>query len=292
MSCRAALLAAVALAALPACRTLVEPLPSAQAAIAASTAAVPFAHDVLDGVLQQHVDAQGRVDYERLHRAPGQIERYYAQIAARSPDSHPQAFANAEHRLAYWLNAYNGAVLASVIRLHPIASVEQVGAPWYLFFLPDTAGFFYLREHVFGGDAYNLYDVENAIVRPRFADARIHFALNCASAGCPRLPDRAFDPERLDEQLDREARRFFAEERNLLIDDEARTVTLSQILGWYAQDFLDDLRQKGVAQPTLIAYAAAYAPPAIRGRLTGEAADYQVVFRPYDWRLNSLDLVR
>jgi hypothetical protein len=68
---------------------------------------------------------------------------------------------------------------------YPIAGVGEVEAPALLFFMPDKSGFFYFLRPVFGGDQMSLYALENDLIRPRFSDPRIHFALNCASARLP-----------------------------------------------------------------------------------------------------------
>lgn len=107
----------------------------------------------------------------------------------------------------------------------------------------------------------------------KFGDERIHFALNCMAAGCPRLPRVAFSTARLDAALEREARLFLDERRNVQVDAATRTVRLSSIFKWYAEDFL-------AAAPTLIAYVNRY-----RGERIPD--DYRVEFIPYDWTLNA-----
>ncbi len=227
-----------------------------------------FPHEALGRVLAEFADSDGRLAYAELKRRPDDLEAYYRLAAAYSPDSHPDLFPTEADRLAYWLNAYNAAAIKIVLDHYPVESVRDVG-------LLPLAGFFYFRRPIFGGRAVSLYRLENDIVRPRFGDPRVHFALNCASRGCPRLPREPFDPARLNEQLDREARRFMAEERNLQIDHEARTVTLSSVFDWHRSDFPADLLQ----------YAALYLPED-RGEALAAAADYEVEYRPYDWRLN------
>jgi len=273
---------------LASCKTLVAPL----AELAPTPPPVAPDLELYARVLERFVDAEGNVDYARLKVDATDLERFYAQIAAVGPDSHAELFPERHDRLANWINAYNAATLVSVARLYPLESVADLGPPWYVFFLRDTAGFFYFRQQVFGGERYDLYTLENEVIRERFGDARIHFALNCASAGCPRLPREPFTAARLDEQLERETRRFFAEPRNLSIDHEGRTVSLSQILEWYAQDYLDDLAEQGVEAPTLLEYAARFAPDELAAQLRGPAADYELRFVPYDWRLNDIGLQR
>ncbi|QDU65733.1 DUF547 domain-containing protein [Engelhardtia mirabilis] len=277
-----------AVLALGGCKTLVAPLP---ALAPTQPAAVPDP-SLLARVLDARVDEGGNVDYAGLKTDAVALETFYAQIAAVSPDSDPQLFPSRDEQLAYWINAYNAAILVSVTRLYPLDSVADLGPPWYLFFLRDTAGFFYFRKQVFGGEAFDLYSFENKVIRERFGEARAHFALNCASAGCPRLPREPFRAETLDAQLDREARRFFAEPRNLTVDHEAGVVWLSQILEWYAEDFTAELGEVPDGVAPLVEYAARYAPEQLAEELRGRAADYELRFVPYDWRLNDRDLER
>ena len=114
----------------------------------------------------------------------------------------------------------------------------------------DRIRFFYLTGLDVGGKPISLYALENHVIRP-LGEPRVHFALNCMVRSCPRLPREPFDAARLDAQLDREARRFLNEERNVQVDPAARTVRLSSILKWYEADFL-------AAQPSLIAYVNQY----------------------------------
>jgi Protein of unknown function, DUF547 len=69
-----------------------------------------------------------------------------------------------------------------------------------------------------GGEAISLYDYENKVIRA-LGDPRIHFALNCMSVSCPVLPREVFTPEKLNAQLDREAKKFFAEPRNVAVNE-------------------------------------------------------------------------
>ena len=244
-------------------------------------AAAPLTHAGLDRVLRRFVDEEGRVDYRALKKDDADLQAYYAQVAAYSPDSHPDLFPARADRLAYWINAYNAAVLVNVLRHYPIAGVTQVKAPAPLFFMPERSGFFYFHRLLFGGRALNLYNLEHDLIRARFADPRLHFALNCASAGCPRLPRRAFSADGLDAELEGETRRFLAEERNFRLDDAGRTVYLSALFDWYEEDFLAPLPPGS----TVLDYIAPYLDGETAGRLRG-ATGYALHYLPYDWSLN------
>ena len=245
-------------------------------------------HADLDEVQRRFVDERGLVDYRALQRSPGRLERYYLWLTGESPDSDPSRFPTREDELAYWINAYNASVLVVVLRHYPIASVTEVSAPFPLNLVSDKIGFFFLQQVRLGGATTNLYDLENSLLRPRYRDPRIHFALNCASLGCPPLPREAFTATRLDEQLDRAARRFFALPRNLSFDHREETVYVSSILDWYESDFTGWLERNHPDRPaTLLTYISLYAPAEYEAALLRAREEgYAVDFIEYDWRLN------
>jgi len=245
-----------------------------------------FSHEDFDRVLHRFVNDQGRVDYTALKHDPRDLERYYLLLSTYSPDSHPDLFPTENSKLAYWLNAYNAAVIKTVLTYYPISGVGNIRPPLLLFFFPRKSGFFLFQRVTFGGKTTSLYFLEHRVIRKRFADPRVHFALNCASVGCPRLPRQAFTAEHLDEQLDYEARKFLAEGRNFVIDHEKKTVSLSAIFDWYESDFLTWLQHTFPdRKATLLDYVARYAS-AKKAEELQRAASYDVRFIPYDWRLN------
>jgi len=245
-----------------------------------------LSHEDFDRVLHRFVNDQGQVEYTALKNDPRDLERYYLLLSTYSPDSHPDLFPTEQSKLAYWLNAYNAAVIKTVLTYYPISGVGDIRPPLLLFLLPQKSGFFLFQRVTFGGKTTSLYFLEHWVIRKRFADPRMHFALNCASGGCPRLPRQAFTAEHLDEQLDHEARKFLAEERNFVIDHEGKTVSLSSIFDWYESDFLTWLQRKFPGRKaTLLDYVALYVS-AEKVEELQRAASYDIRFIPYDWRLN------
>ncbi|MEM9017672.1 MAG: DUF547 domain-containing protein [Verrucomicrobiota bacterium] len=232
--------------------------------------------------MREHVSPRGRVDYVSLKSNPEQLDAFYAQIATYSPDSHPQFFPDREDRLAYWINAYNATVLRTVIEHYPIESVADVETPFYL---PDKSGFFLLQRLTYGGAATSLYFLENNVIRKRFNDPRIHFALNCASIGCPELPRTPFLPKTLDKQLDFETRKFVNDPRQVRFDPKTNTLWLSSIFKWFRSDFT---RSPGKDEPVDLAnYVRHYLHPAKRAQLDSLGPDPKIGFLAYDWSLNA-----
>src|SRR5467141_3720716 len=94
-----------------------------------------FPHDDFDRVLHRFVNDQGQVDYTALKNDPRDLERYYLLVSTYSPDSHPDLFPTEQSKLAYWLNAYNAAVIKTVLTYYPISGVEDIRPSLFLFFL-------------------------------------------------------------------------------------------------------------------------------------------------------------
>jgi hypothetical protein len=249
-------------------------------------AAPAFNYIDYEQFLAAHVNDRGQVDYTRAIEQADSLERFYGWISTYSPDSHPRLFPTDRHRLAYWINAYNASVIKGVLEYYPIDSVADVKPPPLLFFFPDKSGFFLFQRFTYGGQETSLYYLENEVIRLRFQDPQFHFALNCASSSCPELPPEPFYPERLDQQLDREARKFINDERNVRFDPLTRTLHLSSIFNWYEEDFTGWLKAQGAsAEPTLVDYVLRYLEQPARDALA-EQSDIAIQFFEYDWGLN------
>jgi hypothetical protein len=226
---------------------------------APSAAAPPY--DAWQRVLEKYVDAEGRVNFAGVKQDRGDLDRFVAWIYDYSPQNQPNLFPTKEHVLAYHINAYNALALHKVL---------ERDIPKTLAGLRKVSFFFFGKVQV-GKEPITLYKYENDVVR-KIQDARMHVALNCMSVSCPRLPREAFLPERLNEQLDREARRFYNEDRNVQVDEANRVLRISEILKFYTQDFLAEA-------PSLAAYVNKY-----RDQKVPE--DFKVEFVPYDWTIN------
>ena len=246
-----------------------------------------FSNERFDRVLEQYVNERGLVDYSALRVDLEDLEGYYYLITIYSPDSHPNLFPSEKHKLAYWINAYNAGAIKTVMTYYPISSVLDVKQPGIFFFLSDKSGFFFFQRLTFGGETTSLYYLENQVIRKRFGDPRIHFAINCASFGCPRLPRKSFSGEKLDQQLDHEARLFLTEKRNFKIYHDENVIYLSSIFKWYEEDFTNWYSAKFPGRKSdLLSYIELYLTPEKIEELKKVGNSYTLRFVPYDWRLN------
>lgn len=248
-----------------------------------------FSYASYAAVLSTHVNQDGLVNYKNLVADPEQLDRFYAQLAAFSPDSHPALFPSENHKFAYWINAYNATVLKGVIEYYPIDSVEDVEHPGILFFFPDKSGFFFFQRFTYGGQETSLYYLENYVIRGRFDDPRFHFALNCASLGCPALPQVPFLAETLEDQLDHETRKFINDPEKVRYDVAANTLYLSKIFDWYERDFTDWLKKRNPeGQQALVDYVLLYFEAEIADVLRQNRSTVKINYLPYDWGLNDV----
>jgi len=214
-------------------------------------------------VLAEHVTDTGQVDFACLEKNRSDLDVYIDYVARVSPHSHPQAFPTRAHQLAYHINTYNALAMHNVV---------DFGIPHALEGFFYRLRFFYLRKQRLGGRKISLYQYENDVIRP-CREPRVHFALNCMAVSCPRLPRAPFLPERLDADLDRLTREFFADPRNLQIEHDRERIRVSEILSFYEEDFL-------LHNESLAGYVDQFVPDSI-------PASYDTVFFDYDWTVNA-----
>jgi hypothetical protein len=128
------------------------------------------------------------------------------------------------------------------------------------------------------GRQLSLDDIEHGIMRPTFADPRVHYAVNCAAIGCPNLAPRAWRAETLDRDLDGAARAFINHPRGVMGRPDG-SLRVSSIYKWFKEDF-------GGTDAGIIAHLRRYAGPVLLAKLT---ADARIFDDHYDWALNDVD---
>ncbi|HSM20582.1 MAG TPA: DUF547 domain-containing protein [Rubrivivax sp.] len=183
-------------------------------------------------------------------------------------------------RMAFLINAYNAFTVELILTRYPdLASIKDLGSlfqsPWKPKWVPLL------------GTKVSLDEIEHEMLRARgrYNDPRVHFAVNCASIGCPALREEAFVPERLDAQLDEQTLRFMSDRTRNRYDPARGRLQVSKIFDWFGEDFR--LGHRGIH--SLPAFLARYADvladaPADRERVRAQQA--AVDFLDYDWKLN------
>jgi len=232
-------------------------------------------HAEYDVVLSAHVSGRG-VDYARLKADRGALDRYVARLAAVSQQQF-DAWNRAE-KLAYLINAYNAVVLQSVIDNYPIrrsfnptALVHPANSIWQI------PGFFGEAKHRVAGRDVTLDDIEHKLLRAALKEPRIHAALVCAARSCPPLRGEPYVGDRIEAQLDDQARAFLSDPTRNMFDRAHGEVKLSEIFKWFGEDFGE--KDKGV-----IAFVSHYVDAATQKWL--HDGKYRISYFDYDWNLN------
>jgi hypothetical protein len=227
----------------------------------------PVAPEVaaFDRILKTYVLDNGTVQYAALKAGLDPLARFVQQIGAVSPDSHPSLFPSRAHKLAYWLNAYNALVLWAMAKEYPEKKDRLNG-------LIGRYQFFMRIKFKAGGRDLTLNEMETNAIRKQFHEPRIHFAIVCASRGCPWLSRDAFTGARLEEQLEARTRLFLNQTRNIRFNSAQRKVSLSQIFEWYDEDFGDSTEK-------LMAFIGKYRTELRQGK-------WKVRYIEYDWGIN------
>lgn len=221
-----------------------------------------------DLLLQKYVDDLGRVNYQKWKTEnPTALSEWLKEISLiklSSLEKHQQ--------LALWINLYNALTIAEVLATYPIKSIrpEFLGLPNWL----GLWRFFQRPIYKIDNHSYSLNDIENKILRQQFNEPRIHFALVCASVGCPLLRPGAYIPEKIEEQLKEDAYGFINNPAKVRYDGEKNILYLNPILRWYRADFLK-------IAPSIPEYIQLYLEGA--GFLS---ASVSIEYVPYDWSLN------
>jgi hypothetical protein len=220
-----------------------------------STPALPAKpdHTAWDALLKQYVSSNGTVDYAGFKAQKAKLQSYLDELAAHAPASDWSR----NEKMAYWINAYNAFTVKLIVDNYPVSSIKDLhgGNPWDVKWIQ------------LGDQTYSLNNIENDILRPKYKDARIHFAVNCAAKSCPPLHNRAWTAANLQSTLEQQTKKFINNTTYNTIT--ANKVKVSRIFDWYGADF-----------DNLIDYLNKYADTQIK-------SGAKVEFEEYDWGLNN-----
>lgn len=233
-------------------------------AFASSKTNFDHSHGSFERILKDVVVYDGKqslVKYNDLKKSPRALNVYLSSLSAVSKSDFDSW--KADDRLAFLINAYNAFTLKLIIDGYPTKSIKDLGSflksPW-------KKKFFKL----FGKETH-LDDVEHVMIRKNFDEPRIHFAVVCASIGCPPLHDFAFTGKELNKQLEK-ATKFFLEDKNKnSYNKKKNKLSLSKIFKWYGDDFKNK-------HGSFVKFVSPY--------LGVTTKDPKVSWKSYDWGLN------
>ncbi len=218
-------------------------------------------HNLFDQLLENHLK-NGVVDYKGLKQNEAKLEEYLIVLEKAEPEA-----LSRDDQFAFYINAYNAWTIKLILTGYPgVKSIKELGSffksPW--------------KKKIcrIGGEVVTLDYIEHAILRPRFKDPRVHFAINCASKDCPPLRKETYRGSVLDKQLDDATKRFLNDPKKNYLDGEKLYV--SKIFEWFGDDF--DNR--------IVEFFLKYAQGDLKKNLLKHQNKIEVKYLDYDWSLN------
>ncbi|MEP7077440.1 MAG: DUF547 domain-containing protein [Chthoniobacterales bacterium] len=226
---------------------------------AASSALAQKSHDWLasyNGLLRKYVTSSG-VKYAEWKGNTADVQALQTVVDAIAQEN--VASLGKQEQLAFYMNAYNAWILHEALGKYPTRSVK------------DTLFTFFTGKRIkVTGEEMSFKHLENDVIRAKFGEPRVHFALNCASRSCPPLNQEAFRADSLDAQFEKLAKAFVNSEKGVVFSADKKTAELSQIFDWYKDDFKEG------------------GPLAFinKRRSTPVPSDAKISYQKYDWSLN------
>ena len=219
---------------------------------APAISAISIDHSQWSALLEKFVTDDGKVDYKGFLREKPKLDDYIENLSTQIPADDWSV----QEQLAYYINMYNAQTVNLILKNYPIQSIKDINGPWTTDFIK------------IGDKELSLGALEHSILR-KMNEPRIHFAINCASASCPKLSNKAYTAEKLDEQLEKATYDFIDSNNNNIAKAK---LELSRIFKWYKGDFNDG---------KLIQYINPYTEVKI-----GPKA--KIKYMKYDWSLNEI----
>jgi uncharacterized protein DUF547 len=233
-----------------------------------------FDYSLLNNLLNKYVNGE-KVNYKELVKEKENLFRFTEQLAQISPDSHVELFQTRNEKLAYWINAYNAYILQTIVEDYPVESIKDIN------FIGVTV---WLNKNMLGGEKISFKSLEDDIIRERFNDPRIHFAINCASVSCPPIINEVYLPEKLENQMESSTEKFINNENNFSVDEENKIIYISAIFDWYEDDFIDWLKKEHpqIKNPVILDYIKIY----YKDDIKQDWYEFDIEVNDYDWSLN------
>ncbi len=212
-------------------------------------------------LLTDHVK-NGLVDYQGFKHEEAKLDQYLKTLEKADTNR-----LSRNEQFAFYINAYNAWTIKLILSGYPdIKSIKDLGS---LFRSPWKKKIIHID-----GETLTLDNIEHDILRPRFKDPRLHFAVNCASKGCPPLRSEPYEGRVLDQQLDEMTRAFINQpEMNRL---EGQNLYVNSIFKWFSKDFNKDV----------IGFFLKYAEGDLKKGLEANKENIKIKYMDYDWSLN------
>lgn len=217
-------------------------------------------HQQWNNLVKKHVNAAGMVNYKGFLADKTALDSYLDLLSKSAPKN---SWSDNDQK-AFWINAYNAFTVALIIKHYPVKSIKDIAGKIYKINTPWDIKFITI-----GGKKYDLNNIEHSILRKKYDDPRIHFALVCASVSCPKLRNEAYTGAKLEAQLEDAGKTFLNDKSKNNIS--AGAASLSKYFSWYKGDFT----KNGTLEDFINKYAQ-----------TKINKNTKISYLDYNWNLN------
>lgn len=245
-------------------------------------AAEGFDHSSWDVFLKKFVNEKGEVNYQAVKRDPSLLEGYLTKV--KSVDGSAIDGWIREEKIAFWLNAYNAALIKQVIESYPVKTVQQIPSFWDITVVR-------LKSEDKNKMGFSLNDIRRKALLDVFHDEKIHLALSLAAKGGPRLSREAFTGAKVEGQLFLITRQFVKDPSFVDVEPGRKKIRISRLFKWYGQDFKLDfgitepLEKFSPSETAVLSFLAFYLEDEPKKDYLQEAR-FKIEYPPFDWSLN------
>jgi len=232
-----------------------------------------------ESVLNQYVNSNGKVNYKALKNNRQNLDKYVSAIASINSKDFKNWTKN--EKLAFWINTYNALTVKLIVDKYSVKSIKDIPLAWDLY-----------KFNVMGKNL-SLNDIEHKILRKEFKEPRIHFSIVCASMDCPNLRNEIYEADKLNIQLDDQAKKFVNSSKGTKIDTKNSVVYVSSIFKWFGEDFIskyntsEKLKRFPDKERSFLNFIQNYILASTKDYINTNQT-YQVKYLDYNWSLNEL----
>ena len=223
-------------------------------------------HKIFTDILQKYV-TDGFVNYKELAQDQ-EFETYLNQLSITDPSKLSE-----KEELAFWINTYNAFTIKAILDNYPVKSINDIKfgekSVW-------DENFISINKKM-----YSLNDIEHKILRIKFKEPRIHFAIVCASISCPELRNESYEADNLDKQLQEQTVKFLRDKKRNSFDLKNKKANISKIFEWFGEDF-------GKSDKDILMYISNFLPDDVRKDIKQNINEWTISYKKYDWNLNEI----
>jgi hypothetical protein len=223
-------------------------------------------HKIFTDILQKYV-TDGFVNYKELAQDQ-EFETYLNQLSITDPSKLSE-----KEELAFWINTYNAFTIKAILDNYPIKSINDIKfgekSVW-------DENFISINKK-----KYSLNEIEHKILRVKFNEPRIHFAIVCASISCPELRNESYEADNLDKQLQEQTVIFLRDKKRNSFDLKNKKANISKIFEWFGEDF-------GKSDKDILMYISNFLPDDVRKDIKQNINEWTISYKKYDWNLNEI----